>query len=125
MMIIWSVLEVTYRLGFDRPAQDGWELLSYSVDLLFFADMLVSFRTALLKKDGAVVASQKQVAIAYLQVRGCVTNGEEALIAYRHAVPNAFFPLRPPLSPFSRLFFRTTFSLREATGYHFITAFTA
>lgn len=69
MIIVWSVLEVTYRLGFDRPAQDGWVILSYGVDVLFFTDMLVSLRTALVKRDGEVVANQKQVAIAYLKVR--------------------------------------------------------
>ena len=78
MVIVWSVLEVTYRLGFDRPARDGWVVLSYSVDVLFFADMLVSFRTALLKRDGAVVANQKQVAIAYLQVRNVVNASHAA-----------------------------------------------
>lgn len=69
MVIIWSVLEVTYRLGFDRPADDGWIVLSYCVDALFFTDMLISFRTALVKRDGEVVANQKQVAVAYLKVR--------------------------------------------------------
>eukprot|EP00903_Cladosiphon_okamuranus_P018054 g16615.t1 len=67
MVIIWSVLEVTYRLGFDRPAQDGWVVLAYCVDALFFTDMLISLRTALVKRDGEVVANQKQVALAYLQ----------------------------------------------------------
>lgn len=63
------MLEVTYRLGFDRPAQGGWVILSYCVDVLFFTDMLVSLRTALVKRDGAVVANQKEVAIAYLKAR--------------------------------------------------------
>lgn len=69
MVIVWSVLEVTYRLGFDRPAQGGWVILAYCVDALFFTDMLISLRTALVKRDGEVVANQKQVAVAYLQVR--------------------------------------------------------
>lgn len=69
MVIIWSVLEVTYRLGFDRPAQGGWIILSYFVDALFFTDMLISVRTALVKRDGEVVANQKRVAVAYLKVR--------------------------------------------------------
>lgn len=68
-VIVWSVLEVTYRLGFDRPAQGGWVILSYCVDGLFLADMLVSLRTALVKRDGEVVAHQKKVAIAYLKAR--------------------------------------------------------
>ncbi|CAM9898271.1 unnamed protein product [Ectocarpus sp. 8 AP-2014] len=67
MVIIWSVLEVTYRLGFDRPPEGGWQVLSYFVDALFFADMLVTLRTALLDRDGEVVANQKQVAVAYLK----------------------------------------------------------
>lgn len=77
MVIIWSVLEVTYRLGFNRPAQDGWVIFSYFVDALFFADMLVSLRTALLNKDGEVVANQRQVAVAYLKVRNIVVGWDE------------------------------------------------
>ncbi|CAM9237533.1 unnamed protein product, partial [Hapterophycus canaliculatus] len=66
-IIIWSVLEVTYRLGFNRPAQDGWLIFSYFVDALFFADMMVSLRTALLNRDGEMVTNQKLVAVAYLK----------------------------------------------------------
>lgn len=69
LVIIWSVVEVTFRLGFDRPAEDGWLVFSYAVDVLFFLDMLVSLRTALLTKDGLIVAHQKQVALAYLKAR--------------------------------------------------------
>lgn len=69
MVIIWSVLEITYRLGFDRPAHGGWLVLAYCVDALFFTDMLISLRTALVKRDGEVVTNQKRVAVAYLKVR--------------------------------------------------------
>lgn len=67
-VIIWSVLEVTFRLGFDRPAHGGWVAFSYFVDVTFFSDMVVSFRTALLTKDGVVIAHPKQAACAYLKV---------------------------------------------------------
>lgn len=69
LVIVWSVVEVTFRLGFDRSASGGWLVFSYFVDVLFFLDMVVSFRTALLSKDGIVVAHQKQVAIAYFKVK--------------------------------------------------------
>lgn len=75
MVIIWSVLEVTYRLGFDRPAQGGWVVLAYCVDALFFMDMLISLRTALVNRDGEVVVNQKQVAVAYFKVRIVVDVG--------------------------------------------------
>lgn len=67
LVIVWSVVEVTFRLGFDRPAEAGWLIFSYCVDGLFLLDMLVSLRTALVTKDGVVVVNQKQVAIAYLK----------------------------------------------------------
>ena len=70
LVIIWSVMEVTFRLGFDRPAEAGWLIFSYCVDGLFLLDMLVSLRTAIVTKDGIVVANQKQVAIAYLKASG-------------------------------------------------------
>lgn len=71
MFIVWSVLEITFRLGFDRPAQGGWLIFSYSIDALFFLDMVVSMRTALLTNDRMVVAQQKEVALAYLKVSIC------------------------------------------------------
>lgn len=66
-VIMWSVIEVTYRLGFDRPASGGWLVLSYFIDVVFAMDMLVSFRTAILTKDGVVVG-KGQVAVEYLKV---------------------------------------------------------
>lgn len=66
-IIMWSVIEVTYRLGFDQPASGGWVVLSYFVDVVFAVDMLVSFRTAILTKDGVVVG-KGPVAVAYLKV---------------------------------------------------------
>lgn len=65
---IWSVVEVTFRLGFDRPASGGWVVASYLVDAIFLLDMAISFRTALLTKDGIVVAHRTHAAVAYLQV---------------------------------------------------------
>ena len=69
LVIIWSVVEVTYRLGFDRPATGGWVALSYAIDVLFLLDVLVTFRTALLTRNGVVVARPGKVAISYLQAR--------------------------------------------------------
>lgn len=81
-VIIWSVVEVTFRLGFDRPATGGWVILSYATEVLFFIDILVTFRTVLLTKDGIVVAGKGQVAKAYLKAR------DEAV-----ASPPSMFPL--------------------------------
>lgn len=69
-VIVWSVVEVTFRLGFDRPATGSWIILSYATEVLFFLDMFVTFRTALLTRDGVVVAGKEQVARAYLKARG-------------------------------------------------------
>lgn len=69
MMTVWSVMEVTFRLGFNRPARGGWIIGSYAIDLIFVVDMATSFRTALLTKDGIVIAHKRQAACAYLQVR--------------------------------------------------------
>lgn len=69
-VIIWSVLEVTYRLGFDQPASGGWLVLSYVVDVIFCMDILVSFRTAILTKEGIVVVDKRQAAVTYVKVKG-------------------------------------------------------
>lgn len=69
-VIVWSVVEVTFRLGFDRPATGEWIILSYATEVLFFLDILVTFRTALLTKDGIVVVGKGQVAMTYLKARG-------------------------------------------------------
>lgn len=68
IITVWSIVEVTFRLGFDRPASGVWVISSYVVDSLFLMDMMISLRTALLTRDGTVVAHQKEVAVAYFKV---------------------------------------------------------
>ncbi|CAM9173045.1 unnamed protein product, partial [Discosporangium mesarthrocarpum] len=67
VLIIWSVVEVTFRLGFEQQARGGWLVLNYVVDLAFFLDMVASSRTAILQEDGMLLTDRKTVAIAYLK----------------------------------------------------------
>ncbi|CAM9385787.1 unnamed protein product, partial [Ectocarpus sp. 12 AP-2014] len=64
--IVFSVVEVTFRLGFDSPAEGSWAIFGHVVDGMFLVDMLVSFDTAYWD-DGNIVTSRKLIAREYLR----------------------------------------------------------
>ncbi|RLN59776.1 hypothetical protein BBJ28_00003689 [Nothophytophthora sp. Chile5] len=44
--IIYSIIVVPFRLGFDFDAVGGWYVLEFTIDSFFFLDILLNFRTA-------------------------------------------------------------------------------
>ncbi|CAM9123629.1 unnamed protein product [Chrysoparadoxa australica] len=67
VLIIWSVLEVSFRLGFNAPAEGGWFVWNVMIDCMFFMDMVASFNTAYFAVDESLVVNRKMAAIHYLK----------------------------------------------------------
>jgi hypothetical protein len=67
VLIVWSVVEVTIRLGFDLPVLKGWIAWSAFIDSNFFLDILISFRTAYHTHDGVLVVHPKAISRRYLR----------------------------------------------------------
>jgi len=65
-MIMYSVVSIPYRLGFQTEASGGWFVLDILVDIFFFFDMCVNFRTGYMS-DGILITIPKRIATNYLK----------------------------------------------------------
>jgi len=66
ILIIYSVIEVTYRLSFGIDAKGAWRILSYTIDSLFAIDILITFRTSIWLESNIIIDS-KVIAKKYLK----------------------------------------------------------
>jgi len=66
--IVYSVISVPFRIGFSQPAEGFWHAFDILVDLFFWLDMSLSFRTAFESpEDDVLVVVPKLIAIHYLR----------------------------------------------------------
>ena len=66
-LIIYSVMVIPYRIGFDVPAEGAGDAFDIVVDVFFFIDILVNFRTAYVDEEGNVQTVPEEIAIHYLK----------------------------------------------------------
>lgn len=65
IMVIYTAIMVPYRIGFNDPpdgAMEGWEMF---VNVIFMADILVTFRTAYRNRNGELITDGWQIAKNY------------------------------------------------------------
>jgi len=67
VFIVYSVLAVPVRIGFDSEASGFGAVFDNIVDIFFFLDMCVSFRTCFFNKAGRLVHDTKSIVIHYLK----------------------------------------------------------
>jgi len=69
LCIIFSVLVVPLRIGFGIEAGPGTAgfVIDIMVDLLFFGDMVINFRTVIVLENGTCETSSKAIATKYLK----------------------------------------------------------
>lgn len=67
LLIVVSAVTVPVRLGFTPEQRDGWLALDVPTDVLFFLDMVASFRTAFADDAGAFVTAPWHIAARYLR----------------------------------------------------------
>jgi len=65
LVICYSVITVTYQLGFSTQFSGGLAALDIAVDVFFFADILVTFNTAEKDNDGHLIVNRWTVAQLY------------------------------------------------------------
>nr|CCA26896.1 Voltagegated Ion Channel (VIC) Superfamily putative [Albugo laibachii Nc14] len=54
--ILYSIIMVPLRLGFDHDAAGGWYFLELGIDLFFFFDILLTFRTAYIDDERVLLS---------------------------------------------------------------------
>jgi CRP-like cAMP-binding protein len=66
-VILYSVITITYQIGFASYFTGGLKAVDYVVDILFAVDILASFNTAVVDVNGNLISSRKQVSNLYLK----------------------------------------------------------
>jgi hypothetical protein len=67
LFILYSVLSVPYRIGFDDDAVDGWLVFDYTVDIFFGVDIVIAFFTAYVDENEVLVTEWKTIVSKYLR----------------------------------------------------------
>ena len=65
-VILYSVITITYQIGFASYFTGALKGVDYAVDISFAADILASFNTAAVDVNGNLISSRKQVSHLYL-----------------------------------------------------------
>eukprot|EP00930_Biecheleria_cincta_P043154 TRINITY_DN2966_c0_g2_i1.p1 TRINITY_DN2966_c0_g2~~TRINITY_DN2966_c0_g2_i1.p1 ORF type:complete len:1445 (-),score=322.48 TRINITY_DN2966_c0_g2_i1:97-4368(-) len=64
--IVYTIIVMTWRIGFDQAAKGGWLALDYSVDFLFAVDTVLCFRTGYFDLQDQLVTDSWEIARKYL-----------------------------------------------------------
>jgi hypothetical protein len=65
-MAIWNCIETPLDIAFEPPSSVVITIINYAIDLFFYIDIIVAFRTSYLTFDGQEVKEWKQIAINYI-----------------------------------------------------------
>ena len=66
LMAIWNCIETPLDIAFEPPSSVVITIINYAIDLFFYIDIIVAFRTSYLTFDGQEVKEWKQIAINYI-----------------------------------------------------------
>ena len=67
VLILYSVVVIPFRLGFDVPSTGGWYVFDWACDVGFLIDIVVNFRTAYMDHNGVIETRPAQIASQYLR----------------------------------------------------------
>lgn len=67
VLIVYGCISIPLRIGFDLETNAAQVIADAIVDVAFFVDMILSFRTAYLAADGEIVTNPGDIAVRYLK----------------------------------------------------------
>lgn len=68
VVLIVSCLISPVKIAFPDDVEPvGWVVYNYSIDSLFFLDIIVTFNTALLDEDFRIIDNRKIISVKYLK----------------------------------------------------------
>jgi len=67
LVILYSVLTITYQIGFDYTFEGALANLDICIDILFAFDIVASFNTAVVDSDGNMTVNRSSIALIYLK----------------------------------------------------------
>jgi hypothetical protein len=67
LFILYSVLSVPYRIGFDDDSSGGWLIFDYTVDIFFGLDIVFAFFTAYIDENDVLVTDRGKIVSGYMK----------------------------------------------------------
>lgn len=67
VLIVYGCVNIPLRIGFDLDSTIGQVVVDAVIDVVFFADMVLSFRTAYFAGDGDTIVDPSDIAWRYLK----------------------------------------------------------
>lgn len=67
VLIVYGCVNIPLHIGFDLEAGLAQVIADATVDVMFFLDMIFSFRTAFFVPDGVLVTNSGNIAFRYLK----------------------------------------------------------
>jgi CRP-like cAMP-binding protein len=67
VFIVFSVIAIPYRLFFEARVSTMGMVLDYFIDILFFFDMIFSFRTGFFNKQGHLIMNPRRIFKSYIR----------------------------------------------------------
>ena len=68
ILAVWNSFWIPYSVAFEPPSANdiGLKLMNWTIDFLFFVDILIAFRTTYITKNGEEIYEPSQIAKDYL-----------------------------------------------------------
>lgn len=67
IMIVYGCVSIPLRIGFDLETSAAQVAIDAVIDVMFFVDMVLQFRTAFFADDGDVIAEPRDIAWRYIR----------------------------------------------------------
>jgi len=67
-ILLYTALIMPFRIAFyDVVFWDGWTVMDFVIDLLFFVDVFINFFSVKVKEDGSLETNHRTIALSYLK----------------------------------------------------------
>ena len=67
ILLLYTSIFLPYQLAFDEYINETWETIDDISDIIFLADIILNFNTAIILNNGKVVNERKEIAFRYLK----------------------------------------------------------
>ena len=67
LLMIYTATVMPYRVTFQDVSSEAWQIFDYTIDALFWIDLLVNMFSAFYNEEGVLVKTRKEVVLSYLK----------------------------------------------------------
>lgn len=67
LILVFTSLATPVRIAFAEDESTAWEMLNYTVDILFLMDIIIAFNMAFFDEDNILIVERKMIAFHYVR----------------------------------------------------------